>query len=62
MTAIAYENAEKQLTRNGWLDLEVDPTLDLVAEIQRLKREKNAVILAHYYQESEIQEIGRAHV
>ncbi len=31
---------------------------DLVAEIQRLKNEKNAVILAHYYQEEEIQEIA----
>jgi quinolinate synthase len=36
----------------------VDPKLDLEAEIQRLKREKNAVILAHYYQDSEIQELA----
>ena len=34
-------------------------TLDLDEEIRRLKRERNAVILAHYYQESEIQEYGR---
>lgn len=32
--------------------------LDLDAEIRRLKREKNAVILAHYYQESEIQDLA----
>ena len=31
-------------------------TLDLEAEISRLKRELNAVILAHYYQDSEIQD------
>jgi len=31
---------------------------DLVAEIQELKRKKNAVILAHYYQEEEIQDIA----
>jgi quinolinate synthase len=36
----------------------VDPSLDLEAEILRLKREKNMVILAHYYQESEIQELA----
>jgi quinolinate synthase len=36
----------------------VDPSLDLEAEIRRLKRERNAVILAHYYQESEIQELA----
>jgi quinolinate synthase len=36
----------------------VDPSLDLEAEIGRLKRERGAVILAHYYQESEIQDLA----
>lgn len=36
----------------------VDPTLDLFAEIQRLKKEKNAIILAHYYQDADIQDIA----
>lgn len=33
-------------------------SINLVDEIQRLKKEKNAVLLAHYYQEEEIQEIA----
>ncbi len=32
--------------------------LDFESEIKRLKRELNAVILAHYYQESEIQDVA----
>ncbi len=36
----------------------VDPTLDLHDEIERLRRERNAVILAHYYQEGEIQDLA----
>ena len=32
--------------------------LDLEKEIAKLKREMNAVILAHYYQESEIQDLA----
>jgi quinolinate synthase len=36
----------------------IDPALDLEAEILRLKKELNAVILAHYYQEAEIQELA----
>jgi quinolinate synthase len=36
----------------------VDPSLDLEAEILRLKRERNAVILSHYYQDSEIQDLA----
>lgn len=37
---------------------QIDPLLDLEAEIGRLKREKNAIILAHYYQDGEIQDIA----
>jgi len=36
----------------------VDPSIDLFAEINRFKKEKNAVILAHYYQDSDIQDIA----
>ncbi|MBE0567017.1 MAG: quinolinate synthase NadA [Krumholzibacteria bacterium] len=36
----------------------VDPGLDLFAEIDRLRRELNAVILAHYYQEPDIQDVA----
>lgn len=40
-------------------DLEsIDPTLDLVAEIQRLRVERKAIILAHYYQEPELQDLA----
>jgi quinolinate synthase len=37
---------------------DLPPAWKLEEEIERLKRERNAVILAHYYQESEIQDLA----
>ncbi len=50
--------ASERLDTLGYLDIDIDPTLDLEDEIRRLKQDKNAIILAHYYQESEIQDIA----
>ena len=36
----------------------IDPSLDLEDEIWRLKKHKNAVVLAHYYQDGEIQDVA----
>ena len=36
----------------------LDPRLDLHDELSRLRRERKAVILAHYYQDDEIQDLA----
>ena len=52
------EQLNERLENRGFLALDVPKDLDLAAEIKRLKKEKNAVLLAHYYQEGVIQELA----
>lgn len=49
---------EASLERDGFLNLPIDPTIDLEGEINRLKKEKNAVILGHFYITPDLQDIS----
>jgi quinolinate synthase len=58
MADINMTTATKNLSSKGFLDIQVSPELDLFLEIERLKKEKNAIVLAHYYQEADIQDVA----
>ena len=42
----------------GYVDEPIEEGIDLREEILRLKKERNAVIMAHYYQREEIQQLA----
>src|ERR1700727_1292880 len=58
MADMNINTAEKKLAERGFLDIAISPGLDLFLEIERLKKEKNAIVLAHYYQEADIQDVA----
>ena len=55
---LSSDEVAVRLAQKGYLDMEIPQGLDLISAIKRLKKEKKAVLLAHYYQEAEIQELA----
>lgn len=49
---------DRMLEEKGYIDEKLNPELKLTEEINKLRKEKNAIILSHFYVESELQDIA----
>jgi quinolinate synthase len=53
-----FDKAVELLPAKGYLNMEIPKGINLIEEINRMRKEKNAIILAHYYQTGDIQDIA----
>ncbi len=51
-------SVEKLDIKNGFVNKPIDNNINVIEEINKIKKEKNAIILAHYYQTGDIQDIA----
>ncbi len=51
-------SVEKDISEKGFIDHKIDKNIDIIKEIEVLKKEKNAIVLAHYYQTADIQDLA----
>jgi quinolinate synthase len=49
---------DKIIEHTGFIDMPVNPAIDIIGEIEKLKKAKNAIILGHYYIKPELQDIS----